>query len=111
MLGYHSYVGNGRRRHRGGRRHLRGRGLMDILKKAHSFVKSNQLISRGASALAPLVASRLGPNAANVLAKVGSVASSAGYGRRRRMHSYGGRRMYHGRGINLAGGALRLAGM
>lgn len=109
--------GYGRRRHRlglGRRRHrMRGRGVMDFLNKAHNFVKSNQLISKGAAALAPLVASRLGPNAAAALGKVGDVAGALGYGRRRRMHRYGmGRRMHHmGRGINLAGGALRLAGL
>lgn len=87
----------------GRRRRMRGRGVMDFLKKAHNFVKANQLISKGATALAPIVASRLGPTASGILSKVGSVAGSLGYGRRRRMH--------RGRGVHLAGGALRLAGL
>lgn len=92
------------RRHRlglGRRRRHRGRGLMDFLNKAHNFVKSNQLISRGASALAPLAASRLGKYggiASNVLGHVANAAGAAGYGRRRRR-------------MHRVGYGLRLAGM
>lgn len=99
--------GYGRRRHQlglGRRRRHRGRGVMDFLNKAHNFVKSNQLISKGAAALAPLVASRLGPNAAAALGKVGDVAGALGYGRRRRLHRLGlGRRHRMGMGLRLAG--------
>lgn len=83
--------GMGRRR-----RAYRGRGIMDFLKKANTFVKDNQLISRGANLLAPVVASRFGPGAAGILGKVGNVAGSLGYGRRRRLYR-------RGRGLRLAG--------
>lgn len=83
----------------GRRRRLRGRGLMDFLKKGAQFVKDNQLISKGASLLAPHVTNRFGSNAGNILNKVGTVAGALGYGRMNR------------RRINRRGYGLRLAGM
>jgi hypothetical protein len=53
------------------RRRRAGRGLMDLFRKAHSYVKSNKLVSRG---LDHFKQSRLG-----------NVARSLGYGRRRRV--------------------------
>ena len=98
----------GFRRQRGrlglGRRRHRGRGLMDFLNKAHSFVKNNNLISKGASMLAPTITNRFGSTAGNILSKVGSAAGALGYGRRRRLHRRGmGRHHRIGYGLHLAG--------
>jgi len=57
----------------GMRRVRRGRGIMDMLRKAHSFAKENKLISRGLS----MIPHRYAKTA-------GTVASSLGYGRKRR---------------------------
>ena len=59
-------IGSGRHRHRGGSK--RGRGFMDHVKKLHSYIKDNKVIS-----------------------KIGDFAKEKGYGRRRR----GGRRRRH----------------
>lgn len=87
------------RRGLGKRRRLRGRGLMDFLKRGAQFAKDNQLISRGAALLAPHVANKFGSNVGNILSKVGTAAGSLGYGRRRKMHR------------RILGNGLRLAGM
>ena len=58
----------------GMRRVRRGRGIMDMLRKAHSFAKENKLISRGLS----MIPHRYAKTA-------GTVASSLGYGRRMRL--------------------------
>lgn len=85
------------RRHRGyGRRRMRGRGIMDLLGKANSFLKNTQLLSKGAAALAPH-AGRFG----NYVTQAGNIAGSLGYGRRRRA-GYG-RRRHMGHGLRLAG--------
>jgi len=55
----------------GGRKRVMGRGFMDLFNKAKDFVKSNQLLSKGASAL--------GYN------DVAGTLRNAGYGRRRSM--------------------------
>jgi len=69
----------------GGRRRAhRGRGIMDILKKAHNFVKDRQLISKGLNLLQD-------PRAQ----KASSIASILGYGRKRRV---GGRKR---KGVSL----------
>jgi hypothetical protein len=56
------------------RRIRRGRGIMDMLRKAHSFAKENKLISRGLSMIPHKYAKT-----------AGTIASSLGYGKRRRM--------------------------
>lgn len=61
------------------KRRRNGKGIKDVLNKIHNFVKSNKLISRGASALAPIA----GPYA-NVVRNVGVAAGALGYGRRKR---------------------------
>lgn len=66
------------------RRKQKGKGpVLDWIKKTarnvHNFVKDNRLISRGASALAPLA----GPYSGTI-SRVGTVADKLGYGNRRR---------------------------
>lgn len=75
-----------RRRQRG----QKGEGpVLDWLKrtarKAHDFIKDNRLISRGATALAPIVP---GPYSSTI-ANVGRTAEVLGYGKKKRR---GGRR-------------------
>ena len=65
---------------------MRGRGFMDFVKKVHGFVKDNKIISN--------VGSALGSMGVPYAGKIGSVASSLGYGR-------------SGRGLRLAGGYRR----
>ena len=72
-------------RKRKARRKQHGEGpVWDWIKKnagkAHDFVKSNKLISRGASALAPLVPAAYSGTVSNI----GNVASKLGYGKRQR---------------------------
>jgi hypothetical protein len=67
------------------RRRMRGRGIGDFLKRANNFLKSSKLVST--------VGSALGAAGIPYADKIAGVASSLGYGRRRRR-----------------GGALRLAG-
>jgi hypothetical protein len=70
----------------GGRRHVRrGRGIMDVLKKAHNFVKDRQLISKGLNLIQH-------PHAE----KASSIAGILGYGRKRRR--VGGRKR---KGVSL----------
>ena len=66
------------------RRRMSGRGIGAFLKRANNFLKSSKLVST--------VGSALGAAGIPYAAKIAGVASSLGYGRRRR------------------GGALRLAG-
>jgi hypothetical protein len=61
------------------RRPQGGKGLVDVLKKIHNFVKEKKLISRGAAAFAPL-AGRYGAP----ITAIGNAASSLGYGKKRR---------------------------
>lgn len=81
-------LGYGRRRRRVGRRR-HGAGFLDALKRAHSFVKSNKIISNVGSALAK----------ANVpyAGQIASTAAKLGYGRRRRVV----RRIRHHGGANF----------
>lgn len=63
---------------------MKGKGpVLDWIKKAardvHSFIKDNRLISRGASALAPLTGSYSG-----AVGNVGRAAAVLGYGRRKK---------------------------
>lgn len=76
-----------RKSKKGGMRRQRGKGLMDMIKKAHAFLKKHRVISRGATGLSQI----LPPKYRDVAGKVGSIAGTLGYGRRR-------------------GGALRLSG-
>lgn len=52
-----------------------GGGLLDFLRNAHNFIKSNKIISTVGNALAPVLP---------VAGTIGKVAAAAGYGRRRR---------------------------
>ena len=60
------------------KRKHQGKGIKEVLGKIHNFIKGNKLISRGASALAPLA----GPYSGAV-SRVGSVAANLGYGRKK----------------------------
>ena len=112
---------SGMRRRRLGRRRRvrRGMGIMDMLKKAHSFAKENKLISRGLSMIPHEYAKT-----------ASSLAGSLGYGRRRvrrmrlgrrvgmrrmrlgRRHRRTGRaRMRLGRRVRRTGRAHRRVGM
>ena len=86
MRKYHSVRKSGS----GRRRHMRGAGLLDWMKRAGSFIKSNKLVSRGLNALSGVV----GPQYSGLAKTASGVASSLGYGRRR-----------------VRGGALSLAGV
>ena len=72
------------------RKRMRGRGVMDILRRGNDFLKSTQLISKGAAALAPSLGGKWG----GYVSQAGNLAGSLGYGRRRRVY---------GRGLRLAG--------
>ena len=80
MLGGASIFGGRKRVHR-------GRGIMDVLKKAHNFVKDRQLISKGLNLLQD-------PRAQ----KASSIANILGYGRKRRV---GGARRRKAKGVSL----------
>lgn len=69
---------------------MRGRGFLDFVKKANSFLQNSKLISS--------VGNALGAAGVPYASQIGNFAGAAGYGRRR------------GRGVGLAGGGLRLAG-
>ena len=73
---------------RGMRTRMRGRGVRDVLRRIHKFIRGNQVISRSANALSTVLPAKY----RGIASKVGGVAGVMGYGRRR-------------------GGALRLAGM
>ncbi len=60
----------------GRRRRVHGRGILDLLKKAHRVIKDNRVISKVAGALHSAGVPYAG--------KVSTVASAAGYGRKRR---------------------------
>ena len=63
----------------------RGDGFMDWAKKAHSFVKDNQLLSKGAKALNALGATDyLDKKTGGLYSKGVAEAESRGYGRRRK---------------------------
>ena len=69
-------------------RRQRGKGFMDFISRAGSFLKNSKLIST--------VANGLGAAGVPLAGQIGSVANSLGFGRRRR-----------GSGLRLAGGGLR----
>ena len=71
-----------------GRRRMRGGAVMDWIRKAHSFIKKNKLVSRVAGALAS--------GGVPYAKTVGSLASKIGYGKRK-----------SGGSLRLAGGRLR----
>jgi len=80
------------------RHSMRGRGIGSFFKKVGNFLKRTKLISRGAAALGSLGVPHMGT--------VGTIAGMGGLGRRHRTV----RRRMVGRGLSMAGGALRLAG-
>jgi len=90
-----SYGSSRRRRHR---RVMHGSGLFDWIKKAHSWIKNNKVISTVGSALSGV------PVIGNVAGVVGSIADTLGYGRRRHKR-VGGRRRRRQRGgfLGIAG--------
>lgn len=83
------------------RHSMRGRGIGSFFKKVGNFLKRTKLISRGAAALGSLGVPHMGT--------VGTIANMGGLGRHRRVHRRRTHRMV-GRGLSMAGGALRLAG-
>ena len=80
------------------RQSMRGKGIGSFFRKVGNFLKRTKLISRGAAALGSLGVPHMGT--------VGTIAGMGGLGRRRRTV----RRSMRGRGLSMAGGALRLAG-
>ena len=77
------------------RRRMRGHGkIIDWFKRAAATLRKNKTLSRLGSAYGSS-----GLPGSSYASKIGGVAAKMGYGRRRR-----------GRGLGLAGGALRLAG-
>lgn len=67
---------------------MKGRGFMDFIGKANNFLKSSKLVSS--------IGNALGSAGVPFASKIGSIAGTLGYGRRRR-----------GRGLNLAGSGRR----
>lgn len=80
------------------RQSMRGKGIGSFFKKVGNFLKRTKLISRGAAALGSLGVPHMGT--------VGTIAGMGGLGRHRTVR----RRTQRGRGLSMAGGALRLAG-
>lgn len=92
-------------------RRQRGKGFMDVLKKVGAFLKKTQLVSK--------VANTLGSAGIPYAGAIGSVASSLGYGRRRRVgrprtrSTMAKKKALHtalmlaGHGLSLAGGRRR----
>jgi len=78
------------------RHSMRGKGIGSFFRKVGNFLKRTKLISRGAAALGSLGVPHMGT--------VGTIAGMGGLGRHRRV------RRQRGRGLSMAGGALRLAG-
>ena len=70
-------------------RRMRGRGVMDVIKKVIGFFRKHKISSRGGSALGGLLPGKYGV----VAHGIGKAAGSVGFGRRRR----------RGRGLRLAG--------
>lgn len=73
---------------RRGKKQVKGEGFMDFIKKAHSYVKDNKIISKGANVVGniarqiPLPQAQMVGEYAN---KVEGVAKEYGYGRKRVM--------------------------
>ena len=84
--------------HRRKRHHMRGRGFMDFIKKAGSFLKKTGLVST--------IGNALGAAGVPYASQIGSLAGKAGYGRRRRYR----RVRHHGGALKLAGQGLGPAG-
>lgn len=80
------------------RHSMRGKGIGSFFRKVGNFLKRTKLISRGAKVLGTLGVPHMGT--------VGNIASMGGLGRHRTVR----RRPQRGRGLSMAGGALRLAG-
>jgi hypothetical protein len=79
-----------RKKGHGRRRRMRGRGFMDFIGKANSFLKNSKLIST--------VGSALGAAGVPYAGQIAGVAGKLGYGRPRR---------HRGLGLHLAGGYRR----
>lgn len=80
---------------KGGMRRMKGRGIMDMLRKAHDFIRKHKLISRGSNALSYVLPEKY----KGIASKVSGASGALGYGRRKR-----------GGALRLSGGSLRLAG-
>ena len=76
---------------RSSRKSMRGRGFMDFLKSAGSFLSKSKLIST--------IGSALGAAGVPFAGAIGSAAGAVGFGKHRRR----GHGMRHGRGVSLAG--------
>lgn len=76
------YYGTGRRRRT---RRRRGRGILDVLRGVHDFVKKNKIISSVSGALSNVP----GP-IGNIASLVNKGSSAFGYGRRRRLRRRSG---------------------
>jgi hypothetical protein len=81
---------------------MRGKGIGSFFRKVGSFLKRTKLISRGARVLGALGVPYMGT--------VGSVAGMGGLGRRSRTVRRKVSSRMVGKGLSMAGGALRLAG-
>ena len=81
------------------RQSMRGKGIGSFFRKVGKCFQRTKLISLGAAALGSLGVPHMGT--------VGTIAGMGGLGRHRRTVR---RRTQRGRGLSMAGGALRLAG-
>ena len=72
-----------------------GRGFFDFIKKAHNFIKNNQIVSKAANVASQVANSgmlgKYGDKVGSIAGQVGAAAAAKGYGRRRR-------RVHHGVG-------------
>ena len=93
-------------------RKMRGRGktwnkIKSWLSGANKYLKKNKILSKGAKFYSDN-ASAFGLPYSSEIGKAGGVASSLGYGRRRKMRkSYGGALRPAGNGLTPAGGMRR----
>ncbi len=71
----------------GRRRKMKGRGLMDIIRKVGGFLKQHKVISRAGGVLSKILPGNFG----KIAGTVGGVAGQLGYGKRRttRRRGYG----------------------
>ena len=84
------------------RRVQNGKGFWDFAKKASRWLRKTKLISKAGNILSTAGVPYAG--------KVGNIAKVLGYGKRKSCKRVVRRRRRTGKGIGLAGGALRLAG-
>ena len=78
------------------RRHMRGRGFMDFMRKVGNFLKKTKVISK--------VGNLLGAACVPYAGTIGKAADTLGYGRRRRYRRRGGALKLAGQGLSGPGG-------